>query len=172
MRTLSCLVALAVLAPAWAEEKIDTARVEERARALGKAFLDADWAKVADATHPRVIELAGGRDKMIEVVETGMKQIKAQGFSFTAYKVGTAQAPVAGGKTTYVVVPTSLEIAGPGSRIVTDSYLLGVSGDGGKTWAFADGAGLSDPAKRKAVFPDLPEGLKLPDRKPPKVTKD
>jgi hypothetical protein len=173
MRTLSCLVALAAVAfPGRGEEKVDTAKAEEQARVIGKALLDADWTKVADLTHPRIIELAGGKDKTIERIETGMKQIKAQGYSLTGYKVGTAQAPLASGKTVYVVVPTSLEIAGPGSRIVTDSYLLGVSDDGGKTWAFADGAGLSDPAKRKTIFPDLPKDLKLPDRKPPVVTKD
>ena len=173
MRTRLPLVTAALLiGPAWADDKIDSAKVEEQARAVGKAFLAADWAKVVDATHPRVIELAGGKDKMIELVAAGMKKISAQGFTFKEYKVGTAQAPVAGGKTVYVVVPTSLEIAGPGAKIVTDSYLLAISDDGGKTWAFADGAGLSDPAKQKTVFPDLPQELKLPDRKPPVVTKD
>ncbi|HEX3150200.1 MAG TPA: hypothetical protein VHR66_19135 [Gemmataceae bacterium] len=158
--------------PVWAEDKVDTAKVEEQARLVGKAFLDSDWAKMADLTYPKVVEMNGGREKMIETVEKGMKRLKDQGYSFKKYTVATAQIPVVDGKTIYVVVPTSLEIEGPTAKAITDSYLLAVSTDSGKTWTFADGAGIADPEKRKLVFPSLPAGLKLPDRKPPKVIKD
>ena len=173
MRILICVLTFSFLAiPARADEKIDSAKVEEQAKAVGKAFLDSDWSKVADLTYPKVVEMMGGKEKMVAEVEKGMKRIKDQGFSFKKYTVGTAQAPVADGKTVYMVVPTSLEIAGPATKIVTDSYLLAVSPDSGKTWTFADGAGLADPEKRKVVFPSLPAGLKLPAKKDPVVTKE
>src|SRR4051812_5753482 len=92
MRTLLSLIVLAM--PVLAEEKIDTAKVEEQARALGKAFLASDWAKLSDMTHPKVIEMMGGKEKMIGVIEEGMKRLAAQGFSFKKYSVGTAQPPV------------------------------------------------------------------------------
>lgn len=173
MRILGSLLALAFLAvPILADEKIDTAKVEEQARTLGKAFLASDWSKLSDMTYPKVIEMMGGKEKMIGVIEEGMKRLAVQGFSFKKYTVGTAQAPVIDGKTVYVVVPTSLEITGPDNKIVTDSYLLAVSSDSGKTWTYADGAGLADAEKRKAIFPSLPASLKLPERKQPKVIKD
>jgi hypothetical protein len=171
MRIAILLLTIAVH-PLAADEKIDTAKVEQEARVLGKAFLASDWAKLSDMTHPKVVEMMGGKEKMIGVIEEGMKRLAVQGFSFKKYSVGTAQAPVIDGKTVYVVVPTSLEITGPDNKIVTDSYLLAVSSDSGKTWTYADGAGLADEDKRKLVFPSLPAALKLPERKAPKVIKD
>jgi hypothetical protein len=44
--------------------------------------------------------------------------------------------------------------------------------DGGKTWTFADGSGLAEGPVKEAILPTLPKALKLPDPKPPTVTKD
>src|SRR3954453_20273959 len=105
------VVLLAVLAlPLAPEDKLATAKVEEQARTLGKAFLASDWAKLSDMKHPKVIEMMGGKEKMIGVIEEGMKRLAVPGFSFKKYLAARAVAPVLDCKTLYVVVPTSLEI--------------------------------------------------------------
>jgi hypothetical protein len=114
----------------------------------------------------------GGKEKMVEQTKALMQTIKDQGFTFKDYTVGKPEAPVIDGKTAYVIVPTTLKIDGPKVKLETEGYLLGISTDQGKSWTFADGAGMDDPKVKKAVFPTLPAGLKLPARKPPKVTKE
>jgi hypothetical protein len=172
MRTLTTLVILFFATALHAEDTVDTSKLEGQARAMAKAFLDGDFGKIADATHPKIIESMGGKEKMLGQVEKLMKTLKDQGFSFKKYTVGKAEKPVLDEKRAYVVIPTSLEMKTPDATVVTNSYLLAISEDKGKTWTFADGAGLSNPTQRKLFFPDLPEALKLPEPKEPKVTKD
>jgi hypothetical protein len=60
----------------------------------------------------------------------------------------------------------------PKTKVVAESYLLGMTTDGGKTWTFADGTALAQGPARDALLPTLPKDLKLPEQKPPMVTKE
>jgi len=60
----------------------------------------------------------------------------------------------------------------PKGRVLANSYLLGVSTDGGTTWKFADGGAVSDAAMRAKILPKLPEKLKLPEPTAPQFIKD
>ena len=66
--------------------------------------------------------------------------------------------------------PAAREAAG--GKAVSKSYLLGISSDGGKTWKFADGAGLDKKESRDKTLPKLPAELQLPMIEPPAITKD
>jgi hypothetical protein len=172
MRSVLLLTLFVVSGPARADEKVDTSKVRDLAETVGKAVLDNDFAKVADLTHPKIVEIMGGKDKMVEKTGEVMAGLKAQGLAFSKYTVGKVGNPVVDGKTAYIVVPTTIVLTAPTMKIESESYLLGISTDGGKTWRFADGAGLSNPTLRDKVFPSLPAALKLPEKQQPKVTKE
>jgi hypothetical protein len=172
MRALTVIAVALLPIPARADDKVDISKAEEQARAVGKAVLDGDFAKVADLTHPKIVEFMGGKDKMVEQTKAAMAKLKEQGITFKGYTIGKLGEPVIDGKTAYLVVPTTVEMAAPATKIEAESYLLGVTTDGGKTWTFVDGAGLANAEMKKKVFPTLPEGLTLPAPKPPKVTKN
>jgi hypothetical protein len=183
MRTLTPLLALALLAvPVRAQErkdppkadpaKVDTAKAVEQAEAMKKAVLDGDYAKVADRTHPKVVEAMGGKDKVIAASKAIFDQMKSQGIEIKSYTVGKPGDPVVDGKTAYVILPTRMELTAPKVKVVSESYLLGMTTDGGKSWSFADGTGLSKGPAREALLPELPKALKLPEPKPPMVTKE
>ena len=42
-----------------ADDKIDVAKGVEQAKAMSKAFFEEDYAKVVDATHPKLVEILG-----------------------------------------------------------------------------------------------------------------
>ena len=172
MRILVVLITLCSAAyQVHADDKIDVANAVERAKAIVKAVTDKDYAKVVDATYPAVIEIAGGREKMIDAINVAMKRLKDRGFKIASEKIGKPATPVIDGKTAYVVIPTTMEMTTPDATIVTESYLLGITTNGGKSWAFVDGAGLSQPKLKEKIFPKLPKELKLPECKPPRITK-
>ena len=172
MRSMLFLALFAIAGPVRADERVDTSKVRDLADAVGKAVLDNDYAKVADLTYPKIVEVMGGKETMVERTGAVMADLKAKGVSFSKYTVGKVGEPVVDGKTAYVVVPTTILMTGPDVKIESENYLLGISTDGGKSWTFADGAGLSNPALRDKVFPSLPAALKLPEKKAPKITKD
>jgi|TARA_B100000959_G_C14983853_1_gene624702 hypothetical protein len=76
------------------------------------------------------------------------------------------------GGNTYVVIPTDNEMLFPDGKITAKGYLLGISSDRGKTWMFADEAGIKDKTIRAKVLPKLPRNLKLPKPAMPKIIKD
>src|SRR5690242_6235956 len=61
--------------------------VKRKVEELNKATIDGDFAKIADLTHPKVVKLMGGREKMISVLESGIKDMKSKGYAFRSAKV-------------------------------------------------------------------------------------
>lgn len=140
--------------------------VVERAEELTKALIKEDYDKVADLTHPRVVESVGGRKKMIE----GMRQLKEAGYELRSFKLDTPSEPVNARSELYIVVPGQIEMKVPGGKTLQKSFVIGVSTDEGKSWSFVNGDLELDQLKK--VLPNLPDKLKLPKRQKPVFQKD
>ncbi len=148
-------------------EKMAQRKAEEAAQATIKG----EYGKLADLTHPKVVEEMGGRERMIGVMKTGLKEMEAKGFEFRSAKVGETAQVVADGDTMYAVVPLDLEMKAPGGYLAVKSFLLGVSPDKGKSWTFINGDKAHD-ATVKKFLPNLPAELKLPKKEQPVFHKD
>jgi len=146
--------------------------VRKMAESLGTATLKGEYAKVIDLTWDESVAKMGGREKAIKAAEAGMKKIAADGWKIKSYKVRSVGEFHKEGEHSFIVVPTTLEITTPDSRIVSKNFLLGISKDDGKTWKFVDSAGIQDGEVRKKTLPPLPDSLKLPKREKPEVFKD
>ncbi len=171
IRPFVFLVVCGIAAPAHGDEP-RSAVVKKKAQEVGEALLKEDYAKVIDLTYPKVVELLGGREKMIGALADGMRQLKEKGFAFRSVEVGEPADFIEGGKDTFVVVPTTTEMTAPGGRFIVKSYLLGISPDGGKAWTFVDGNGIGTPEKREKILPKLPEKLELPEAQEPEFIKE
>src|SRR5262249_25423816 len=143
--------------------------VKGKVEEINNALIKEDFAKVADLTHPKVVKLMGGREKMISAMESGIKDMKSKGYAFRSVKVDAASDPVTAGSDMFVVVPFLLEMKAPKGRLLQKSFVIGVSSDQGKSWAFVNGD--LDVQKVKQVLPNLPEQLKLPERQKPVLEK-
>ena len=171
-RFAACLVVGVACLSLTAQEPLKKEEIKKQAQGLGDATIKGDYAKVIDATHDGIVKLMGGRDKAIKAIETGMKGVADKGFTITKFTVGDAGESFTEGANTFVILPTAMEMKTPGGKIASKSYLLGISPDGGKTWKFADGAGLGNKDLRDRALPKLPEKLKLPDPQPPEAVKE
>jgi hypothetical protein len=96
--------------------------------------------------------------------------MKEEGFAFLSSKVEDPADIVEQGPDLYVVVPFALEMKAPGGKVTSPGFVVGVSSDRGKSWAFVNNP--KDPAALKQILPDLPDRLKLPERKKPTFEKD
>ena len=56
--------------------------IKETAERTNKALLAADYAAVADLTHPKLVQLMGGRPKLIATIQSAVAQMKSQGITF------------------------------------------------------------------------------------------
>jgi len=170
--SLFAVAASLALADDTLKESPKQTTVRTLAESLGAATVKGDYAKVIDHTWDGTIAHMGGREKAIKNMEAGMKKVADKGWRIKSYKVRSVGAFHKEGDLTFCVVPTTLEVATAGSRIISKNYLLGISKDDGATWKFVDSAGIQDEASRKAVLPPLPSSLVLPKREKPEVIKE
>jgi hypothetical protein len=109
---------------------------------MKNAFLEEDFSTVADYTFPKIIEMMGGKDKMVEVSKATFSKMKSQNYivanisfkdpsEFLEYK-GDLQ-----GTIRQVLVMNT-----PNGRIQSETTLLAISQDDGKNWVFLDTSGF------------------------------
>lgn len=145
----------------------------EQARETGKALLKGDYETLLDRTHPRLIELAGGRETMLRTLREAMKKIEGEGFAFQTVDVGEPKRFGKAGDDRIAIVPMTVVMTTKkpeAGTITTKGYLLGVSGDDGKTWTFIDGAKL-DAKNVKLFLPKFPDDFTLPEKPTPTFEK-
>jgi len=137
-----------------------------QAQEVNDALRRRDFARMVDLTYAKVIEAAGGRDKMIAALAKGMKEMEAEGVSVLS---STAEAPtqiVHASDWIYAVVPTTLKVKAKEGIFQTESSMIGISSDKGANWTFID-AGGKDHTQLLSLLPVQSDKLNLPAEKEP-----
>jgi hypothetical protein len=173
-----CAALLLLLAPAAAAQTRPAAGVgstlgaeaaaqlRAQAEECGRAFVENDFERLAFYTHPKVVRMMGGREQMVSFVRKGVGEMKAEGFETLSYVPSEPTQVLRVGRQTYAVVPATLRMRSPGGVLVSESFMIAVSSDGGKNWKFVSG-GSADPARLKMLFPAAAGRLRMPPRKAP-----
>ncbi|HEX8475132.1 MAG TPA: hypothetical protein VF666_13965 [Pyrinomonadaceae bacterium] len=135
--------------------------IKAEAEKSSRAFLSGDFNKVLDSTYPRIIELGGGKAKLIASMEAGMKEIRDLGLKIVSHTVGEPEKTVRAGTMLVAVVPTTLKMESTDTLFTQRSFWLAVSTDDGKTWTFLDGSYLNKESM-KIVLPEAVDKITLP----------
>jgi hypothetical protein len=168
------LIALvAALAGSCAARARDpAAAAQKQATEMYQAFLRGDLDKFVDFTHPKIVELSGGREKMLAGIKKFFVDSKAHGLSVRSATVSAArQVARSGAKGVQAILPSELVFTTPEGELRQPSFLLGLSTDDGKTWKFVDTARVGGDAVRK-MFPECSPSLEIPSRPEPQVSHD
>lgn len=152
-----------------ASQEAARAALKAQSEELARAFGGGDFAKVADLSHPSLVELSGGKPHMIEDMAVGMEEMRADGLEYESVSVGDPGqlVPSADGRQLFAVVPNVHRVKTPQGVTASRSYFLGISEDGGARWTFVDGTDIEDKADLKSLFPSAPDELALPEQPPP-----
>ena len=137
-----------------------------QAQEVNDAFRRRDFARMVDLTYPKVIEAAGGRDKMVSALAKGMKEMEAEGVVVLSSTAGAPTQIVHASGSIYAVLPTTLKVKAQDGVFQTESSMIGISSDSGATWTFID-AGGKDQNQLKNLLPDAASKLNLPAEKQP-----
>ncbi|MEB0262170.1 MULTISPECIES: hypothetical protein [unclassified Mucilaginibacter] len=135
--------------------------VKQQATVVANALFKSDYKTIVDHTYPKAVAMGGGKEKMLQMMTTGINQMKAQGFVFEKVTIGTAGKFYKAGNEIHCIIPESLVMKTPQGRFATTSSLLCVSGDGGKNWSFLDlNRGTINSVK--TLFPNFNSNLVIP----------
>lgn len=160
MKYLLRAVILLVLPLAAAAQS--PAVVKKQAQTVANALLTGDYKTVLDHTYPKAVEIGGGKTKMLQMMTTGLSQMRSQGFQFEKITVGTPGKFYKAGAEIHCLVPQTIVMKTKQGRFSGNSNLLAVSGDNGKSWSFLDLNGGSIKAIDQ-IFPKFNHDLVIPE---------
>lgn len=164
--SLPVAVALLSLISHHANADPQTERIRKGAEENSAALAAGDYDRVVDFTYPKVVEMIGGRKKMIEILRRLAEDMKSHGTAILGADVSEPKEVVASGSKRFAIIPTVVRMKVPEGTLRSKGFLLGISADEGKTWTFIDGAGITK-EKLALVLPEFPPQLTLPSREPP-----
>jgi hypothetical protein len=139
-----------------------------QAKQLETALASKDYGKVVDLTHPKVVELAGGRDKMVAVATHEVQSMEAEGVVILSSSYGAPTQFVSDTSGVYALIPVVSKVKATDGIFQTEGCLIAVSTDGGQNWTFVDASG-KDQTELKKVLPNLDKFNLPPEKKPVKV---
>ena len=137
-----------------------------QATQLSDAVLGGDYAKVADLTFPKLVELMGGRTQFMATLEQSMKDTQSEQFQLLSTTVDDPQDIIEVEKRIYAIVPTTMNIKVPEGTLVGRSFMIAVSDDNGENWTFVAAAG-DDQGRLKILFPAAADKLRIPKTEKP-----
>jgi hypothetical protein len=165
MLLLVCWSAAARAQPGGVGDK-ERKAAKQYAQEIMRAYVGGQHARFADLTHPKALELIGGRDKLISTLKAVQEKMRASGWAYGAATVVEPQQFAWMKDDLVTTLPFAVEYVARDRKKKDESYLIGVSPDRGKSWTFVDGRRITRD-NVKDLFPKFPDGIKLPtDGKP------
>ena len=143
--------------------------IKIQAMEMVKALLKKDFAAFTRYMHPKVVELAGGSNKLIERMDTMNAVAMQYGAEIKKVLIGNPGNIVRYKKEMQVTIPQITEMKTGFGNLVLESTLIAISVNNGRNWYFIDTSVYNAEAVKKAL-PNLSPDLVIPPSKPPKFT--
>lgn len=138
-RKMARLLFIALIIPGFAYAS-PTAKALATMQRLVDAVRIGDAKAVVNLTHPKVHELAGGREKILSVLTETFLSAKITGHTLDRVVIGKPSALGRDGKQIFLFVPY-IGVSSNNERSTTiEAFYLGISADDGDTWRFVDGS--------------------------------
>ncbi|WP_178991360.1 hypothetical protein [Winogradskyella schleiferi] len=154
------LVILAISTNLFSQTKAEALK---DAKITSKATLDMDFETVLKHTLPSVLEMMGGKDAALNVLQTTFDGMKAQGFVFEKADVNGVSEIVNEQGQFRCVIEGFNQMVMSGQRISSKSYLLGIYNEVDKHWWFIEAKQLKNTDLTEKVLPNFETQLNIPE---------
>ncbi len=143
------------------QTKTDYPNLKTQADEMGAAFSANDFDKFADFMHPKLVKMAGGRNKFISSLSTSMEQMKSTGFELISYEMGEPTQTIEVDNQIFSVVPTNTTMKLPKRTVTEQGSILAVSEDKGINWKFVR---VNSKESLRRLFPNAIDKLTFPEK--------
>lgn len=116
----------------------DTTALKAQANIVAKAVVKGDYSTVIDKMYPKAVLMGGGKAKLLQMMNAGTTQMKAQGVSFVNAAIGSPGKFYKAGTEIHCLVPEVINMKVPNGILAMHANLLAISKDGGRRWTFLD----------------------------------
>jgi hypothetical protein len=145
--------------------------VKVQAEAMGQLMLKRDFESFTKFTYPKIVEIMGGKQNMIAIMEKGSKEMELQGIGFLNVTFGMPSKVITVKDEFQCTLLQTIEMKVAGGKLVTKSTLIAISKDNGANWYFVDSAG-KDIITMKKTLPNLSAELILLQKQEPVFHKE
>jgi len=145
--------------------------IVEQANEMGQLLMEKDFRSFARFTYPKIIEMMGGLENMVAIMEKGMVEMESDGTKFLNVTFGEPTAVIKAGNELQCTLSQTISMKVPEGRIVAKSTMIAISVDGGTNWFFIDSSGKDIQTLRSSI-PDLSMDLLIPEAEQPVFYKD
>jgi hypothetical protein len=142
--------------------------IKIQAMDMARAVLAKDLDKLAVYLPPKLIEQAGGKEKMMIARDTMNKYMKQFGAEVKRVTIGNPGKIISYKNQLQSLIPQTTELKFMASTITLESTLIALSEDKGLHWYFVD-TSIYREEKLKLTLPNLSPELVIPPMKPPKI---
>ena len=133
------------------------------AKTTSKATLEMDFKTVLKHTLPKVLDMMGGEEAALTLLESTFEGMKTQGFAFEkADIIGVSEIVEEQGQHRCVIEGFN-QMKMSGQRIKSKSYLLGIYNETDGFWWFVEAKQLKNKAMVDMVLPNFETSLDIPD---------
>ncbi len=162
------LLILAAFAPSTVISQNLETTIKIQAMDMAKAVLAKDLDKLSAYLPPKLIEEAGGKEKMMIARDTMNKYMKQFGAEIKRVTIGNPGKIINYKNQLQALVPQTTELKFMASTITLESTLIAISEDKGQHWYFVD-TSIYREDKLKLSLPNLSPEIIIPPMKPPKI---
>jgi hypothetical protein len=145
--------------------------IKEQAEMMGQLLLKKDFISFCKYTYPKIIDMMGGKQKMVKVLDKKSKEMLSEGAIFRNVTFGEPSKIITIGNELQCTVPQTIEIKVPNGKLKANSTLIAISIDNGKNWYFVDTSG-KDIQTMKKRLPNLSGELVIPETTQPTFYKE
>jgi hypothetical protein len=141
--------------------------IKIQAMEMAKALIKNDFTSFIKYIPPRIIEYAGGREKLRSIMDSADAAMKQFSVSFKKILIGNPGEIISYKNQLQCVVPQSTDMQSLLGEIQGQTSLVAISTDHGRNWYFVD-TNIYKADKLKNILPDLSPDLVIPPQQPPK----
>lgn len=145
--------------------------IKIQAMDMARAVLAKDVDKLVQYMPPKLVEQAGGKQKMMQARDTANKYMGQFGATIKKITIGNPGKIILYKNELQATVPQTTEMKFMAATIVMESTLIALSDDKGKHWYFVD-TSIYHEDKVKSSLPGLSPELVVPPMRPPKIIPD
>ena len=138
-----------------------------KSRILSNSILTGDYDKLIDLTHPKIVEMTGGREKMKSIIEQGL----GSNFEIISNELEKPEKLIISDSIIQCSLKQRQEFKMDNNKYYTIGYLIGISYDSGGTWYFISVSGNTLTTIR-THFPELSEELNVCSQSNPILIND
>jgi hypothetical protein len=148
-------------------KQVNTEKLKTQAQELNDAMTRRDYDRAIDFMYPKLVELAGGKERLRAVLAEQMHQVE-----LVSIKVGEPRDMFEVNGESYAIVPSTMSMKVPDGILVGEGFMIAYSKDKGEHWTFVNansGAAYAD--QLKTLFPNAADKLHIPELKRPILQK-